>query len=67
MPGLNGQQVYERMRIINPVSSSRVIFITGDLVSEKTRRFLETENKICLAKPFTLSEFREAIGKVLAS
>ena len=27
MPGLNGQQVYERLRAINPALSERMIFI----------------------------------------
>ena len=66
MPGLNGRQVYEKLRATNPGLSDRMIFITGDLISEKTRKFLEQQNKICLPKPFTLVEFRAAINKVLA-
>ncbi len=65
MPGLNGKQVYERLRSINAAMSDRVIFITGDLISEKTRKFLDQQNKVCIPKPFTLSEFRTAIRKVL--
>lgn len=67
MPGLNGEQVYERLRSINPALSSRIIFITGDVVSERTQKFLEQQNKICLPKPFTISEFRAAIKKVLSA
>jgi signal transduction histidine kinase len=67
MPGMNGQQVYERMRTVNPQLSQRLIFITGDMVSDKTREFLDAEKKICLAKPFTLSEFSAAISKVMAA
>lgn len=67
MPGLNGRQVYERLRDINPTLSDRVIFITGDIINETTRKFLEQQNKICLPKPFTLADFRAAIRKVLAT
>jgi signal transduction histidine kinase len=67
MPGLNGQQVYERARLLNPALSSRMIFITGDVINERTRKFLEQQNKICLPKPFTIIEFRAAIKKVLTS
>ena len=67
MPGLNGQQVYERARAMNPTLSSRMIFITGDVINERTRKFLEQQNKICLPKPFTIVEFRAAIKKVLAA
>jgi signal transduction histidine kinase len=66
MPGLNGQQVYERARAMNPTLSSKMIFITGDVINERTRKFLEQQNKICLPKPFTIVEFRAAIKKVLA-
>ena len=34
---------------------------------ETTRKFLEEQKKICLPKPFTLSDFRAAIRKVLAT
>jgi len=64
MPGLNGQQVYERVRSRNRDQSDRIIFITGDMVNERTSRFLEEQNRICLAKPFTFAEFRSAVSKV---
>ena len=66
-PGLNGQQVYERARAMNPALSARMIFITGDIINERTRKFLEQQNKICLPKPFTIVEFRAAIKKVLTA
>jgi len=67
MPGLNGQQVYERVRSKHPAQSERMIFITGDMVNEKTCKFLEDQKRICLAKPFTFDEFRSAIRKVIAT
>jgi two-component system NtrC family sensor kinase len=66
MPGLNGQQVYERIRALNPRLSDRMIFITGDVINEKTQQFLQDRKKVCLSKPFSLSEFRAAIGAALA-
>ncbi len=66
MPGLNGQQVYERLRISNPALSERMIFLTGDIINEKTRRFLQDYNKVCLTKPFSLNEFRSAISEAMA-
>ena len=67
MPGLNGQQVFERLQASHPALCNRIIFITGDTINEKTRRFLEEQNKLCLPKPFTLSDFRAAIRKTLAA
>ena len=67
MPGLNGQQIYERVRISNPALSERMIFFTGDVINDKAERFLRESRRVCLSKPFSLVEFRAAIGKALAS
>jgi two-component system NtrC family sensor kinase len=66
MPGLSGQQVYERLHATNPALSERMIFITGDVINEKTEKFLADRKKLCLSKPFSIPEFRAAIGKALA-
>jgi hypothetical protein len=47
--------------------SQRLIFITGDIVNEKTQEFLQERNKVCLSKPFTLVEFRTAINRVMTA
>ena len=65
MPGLNGQQVYERVRASDPKLSDRMIFITGDVINERTQKFLQERNKVCLTKPFSLGEFRTAINQAL--
>jgi signal transduction histidine kinase len=66
MPGLNGEQVYERVRASNPALAERMIFFTGDVINEKTQAFLQERKKVCLTKPFSLSEFRTAVGQALA-
>ena len=65
MPGLNGRQVYETLRHTNPRLCRRMIFITGDVINEPMRQFLETEKLPCLTKPFALPELRAAIQTVL--
>jgi signal transduction histidine kinase len=67
MPGLSGEQVYERLQATNPALSERMIFITGDVINDKAQNFLRERKKVCLAKPFSLVEFRAAIGKALAT
>ena len=66
MPGLNGREVFEHLRVSNPAMSNRMIFITGDVINDNTRRFLEQHHKTCLSKPFSLSDFRAAIDEALA-
>jgi CheY-like chemotaxis protein len=56
MPGFSGQQVYEQLRRTNPQFCQRIIFITGDVINDQMRQFLENERRPCLSKPFTLSE-----------
>jgi len=65
MPGLNGQQIYERVRVFNPALSERMVFITGDVINDSAQKFLRERKKVCLSKPFSLMEFREAIVEAL--
>ncbi len=65
MPGVNGQQLYQRLRETDPVATQRLIFMTGDVLSEKTERFLQEQNKTCLTKPFSLVDFQRAIGQII--
>ncbi len=65
MPGLNGQQVYERLRVSNPAMSERLIFFTGDVVNPRTQQFLEERGKVCLTKPFSLNDFKSAVRRAL--
>ncbi len=65
MPGLNGRQVYERLRTTNPQLARRMVFITGDVINDQMRQFLETEKLPCLTKPFALPDLRAAIKTVI--
>jgi two-component system, NtrC family, sensor kinase len=67
MPGMNGKQIYERLRAGDHEICGRMIFISGDVVNAEMQRFLEAENRPCLAKPFTLPEFHAAVEDLLAS
>ena len=66
MPGLSGEEVYERLRISNPALSERTIFITGDLISDRVQKYLKERGRPCLSKPFSLDEFRAAIDQTLS-
>ena len=67
MPGINGRQVYERLREESPETCRRMIFVTGDIVGDQLRTFLEKEKRPCIAKPFALSELRNTIKTTLAT
>lgn len=65
MPGLTGQQLYEQVRAEDASAATRFIFMTGDVMNEKTQTFLKETGNICLAKPFSVDEFRSVIGQFL--
>ena len=65
MPGLNGREVYERIRTTDLGLSERFIFMTGDVINDRIQEFLKQENKLCLSKPFSLTEFENAIHLAL--
>ncbi|ATC62784.1 hypothetical protein CMV30_01710 [Nibricoccus aquaticus] len=67
MPGLNGIQLYEHLRVHDPESARRLLFMTGDVMSETFERFLERNAKTYLSKPFALRDFRAAVAALLGA
>jgi two-component system NtrC family sensor kinase len=67
MPGVNGRQFYERLRIDRPEFCRRVIFITGDVINEPMRHFLEMEKRPCLTKPFALGSLRASMANIASN
>ncbi|HEV2693911.1 MAG TPA: ATP-binding protein [Verrucomicrobiae bacterium] len=65
MPGINGRQVYERLRVESPEICRRMVFVTGDIIGDQLRTFLETEKRPCLTKPFSLGELRAAVKELV--
>jgi signal transduction histidine kinase/CheY-like chemotaxis protein len=66
MPGLSGPQLFDRISAISPEAANRVIFMTGDVVSDSVQNFLKKHQKLCLAKPFSVDEFRQTIGDFIS-
>ncbi|MEI6084577.1 MAG: ATP-binding protein [Verrucomicrobiota bacterium] len=65
MPGLTGGQVYEQLRRTHPELAARMVFMTGDVVSDTTRQFLDNNERACIAKPFSIDEFHNIIAGML--
>jgi signal transduction histidine kinase/CheY-like chemotaxis protein len=53
MPETNGQRVYEWAKLVKPEITPRFIFLTGDIMGQETRGFLEDTGNLCIIKPFT--------------
>jgi PAS domain S-box-containing protein len=63
MPDTSGDAIYRELLERDPHHAARVIFLTGDVQSESTQRFLEESGRASVMKPFT---FDELLGAVLA-
>jgi PAS domain S-box-containing protein len=62
MPGLNGEQLYERALRQNPDLAKRVVFMTGDIIGAEARRFFATHDVPCLTKPCALPTIEQFIN-----
>ncbi len=65
MPGINGMEMYERLKETYPSILQRLIFSTGDLVSEEAAAFVRSTDCVVLQKPFELATLREVVDRVL--
>jgi two-component system NtrC family sensor kinase len=54
MPGLNGIQLHEHLCAANVLAASRMIFMTGDVISDTFQEFLSRTGRTCLSKPFAI-------------
>jgi len=61
MPGINGQEFFERLLKTSPETARRVLFMTGDVLNEQIQQFAEKHGVACLAKPFSLDGLRAAL------
>ncbi len=66
MPGLSGIGLHKRLVIARPEIAQRVLFVTGDVVSETTAEFLTQSERPSLAKPFDRHELLAAVAQALS-
>ncbi len=67
MPDMSGREMFETLRAVRPVLADRVVFTTGDVVQEETRKFLDSVSQPCLPKPFSLEAVSEMIERILGA
>lgn len=67
MPRMDGLHLFGSIVRLSPALSEKVIFLTGDTMSPRTREFLQEGGHLFLAKPFEIEQLLEAILKKLDS
>jgi CheY-like chemotaxis protein len=66
MPGMNGVRLYEYLLERDPDMAKRVLFMTGDVVSDTFQEFLKTHSLTYVSKPFAIAEFRAAVARLFS-
>ena len=64
-PVMNGKEFYRNIEARYPKLRDKVIFTTGDVISNDTQGFLEEAGRLCLLKPFTPAELQTIVRKYL--
>jgi signal transduction histidine kinase/CheY-like chemotaxis protein len=66
MPGLDGQDFYNRLVSTGSPLGKKFLFVTGDVMGAQTHEFLERNQLPHVAKPFRVEELTEKVRRVLA-
>ena len=61
MPDTDGDAIYRELVERDPSHAARVIFLTGDVQSDATQRFIEATGRVRVTKPFTFDELTRAV------
>ncbi len=65
MPQMNGKELFNWIKEHRPELANRIVFVTGDTVSNETRSFFEENLCRFLAKPFKIEEVKEVIRQII--
>jgi two-component system NtrC family sensor kinase len=66
LPDVEGQAIWHVALAPDRRLATRVIFMTGDIMSGETQRFLDEAGRPVLIKPFTIEQVSRAVSEVLA-
>jgi signal transduction histidine kinase/ActR/RegA family two-component response regulator len=67
LPELDGRRIWEWVVRERPVLTSRVLFMTGDMLSSEIEQFVNGTGRPVLAKPVTVAQVRAAVQAVLTT
>ena len=65
MPEMDGQALYETVQRDHPQILKRIVFVTAQANSADYGPFLRSTGIPVIEKPFTLSQLRQAVSKVV--
>ena len=65
MPEMDGQRLYEEVQRDHPQVLKRIVFVTAQANSSDYGAFLRETGIPIIEKPFTLSQLRQAVSKMV--
>lgn len=65
MPGLDGPAFYQALEQKHPELTSRIVFMTGNILTDDTADFFAATGAPCLRKPFVTEELQRVLQQVL--
>jgi len=63
MPVMTGIDFYERLSKVDPGQLDRVVFITGGVLTDSARRFLDRHAVSCLEKPVSIEQLEAVVAR----
>jgi two-component system NtrC family sensor kinase len=66
MPGIDGAELFDRLRQLPGDIASKVVFLTGDTANIATQEFIERTGSPVLGKPFTLEQLVDTVDRFAA-
>ncbi len=66
MPGMGGEDFYDRVALVAPALTSRIVFVTGGAFTVRAAEFLARTSIPCLDKPFGLEELLQFVRDQLS-
>jgi signal transduction histidine kinase/CheY-like chemotaxis protein len=65
MPVMDGQECYRKIRDKDPGIAARVLFLTGDIISNDARSFLKESGQPYMSKPFIFQDIKEQVEELI--
>ncbi|MBI2526885.1 MAG: response regulator [Candidatus Rokubacteria bacterium] len=67
MPELDGPGLYREVERLDPSLAQRMVFVTGNMLTDDTADFFAATGAPCLRKPFAQGDVQRVLRQVLAA
>jgi PAS domain S-box-containing protein len=67
LPGMSGEELYNRIKTIEEALTKRLVLITGDVMGSDTEAFIARTKMPCITKPFNIKQLKSEIRRLMAT